>query len=268
MIEHGKLLETMLQGERPIVYVNACTHGNEKVGARILEALKDVRVRRGTLVTNIANQEAFSLNKRFVDQDLNRVFPGKPDGCHEERLAHSLLPLVQAADVVVDIHSTESGKHSALIVTKLDGPTVEVIRFVNPKRTVLMSATKDNSLISAAKVGIGFEYGKDGDEATYQGTLDGILDILGGLGMVEGRPKERKKPQTEFYRVSGPLRKEKGFTVEKGVRNFVLVRKGQVVARSGHGELLAPRDFYPVLFGRNTYTEIFGFMGERMDVGW
>lgn len=88
-----------------MVYVNACTHGNERVGARILEALRDIPIKQGTLILNIANKEAFLSGKRFIDQDLNRVFPGKPDGNTEERLAYELAPLVQTADIVLDIHS-------------------------------------------------------------------------------------------------------------------------------------------------------------------
>jgi hypothetical protein len=36
------------------------------------------------------------------------------------------------------------------------------------------------------------------------------------------------------------------------------------VARSGEHILTAPQDFYPILFGKNTYTSIFGFMGVKV----
>ncbi len=51
----------MQQAAHPKVYVNACTHGNERVGARVLEALKDVPIKQGSLILNIAHKEAFSL---------------------------------------------------------------------------------------------------------------------------------------------------------------------------------------------------------------
>lgn len=261
------LLNKMRQGERPIVYVNVCTHGNEKVGVRVLKALEDVSVKKGTLIMNVANKKAFSLNKRFIDADLNRVFPGKPDGNHEERLACELMPLIKAADIVIDIHSTESGTHSSLIVMKLDESTLDALYFVNPKRVLVMSATKNSALISSAKVGIGFEYGKDEDETMYRKILEGIMNILSGLGMAEGGLR-KKRLRTEFYMVSEPLKKEKGFVIVKSIRNFSLVRCGEVVARNGESELLAPKDFYPILFGKNTYTEIFGFMGEKLEVSW
>lgn len=264
MSQNSEILARMRQAAHPVVYVNACTHGNERVGARVLEALRDIPIKQGTLILNIANEEAFLSGKRFIDQDLNRVFPGKPDGNTEERLAYELAPLVQAADIVLDIHSTESGLHESLIVTKIDDSTRSVIDFVGPKRVLVMSISNKHSLISSAKVGIAFEYGRDRSETTYRETIRGIIRILIGLGMTEGRLR-RKKRSGEYYRISRALEKPEGFSVGKDIENFKLVRKGQVVAGNGSQWLRAPQDFYPVLFGKNTYTDIFGFMGVRME---
>ncbi len=263
MLQTAEILERLQKGSHPRVYVNACTHGNERVGARILESLQTISLLKGTLVTNIAHKEAFALGKRYIDQDLNRVFPGKPDGDTEERLAHELLPLIQAADIVLDIHSTESGRHESLIVTKIDESTQNMLDFVNPKRVLIMSISGNHALISSAKIGIAFEYGSDQSESTYQETLRGIMSILIGLGMVKGRLR-RKRRISEYYEVSQTLEKPVGFAIEKTIQNFKFVQKGGIVARSGEHILTAPQDFYPILFGKNTYTSIFGFMGVKV----
>lgn len=127
-----------------------------------------------------------------------------------------------------------------------------------------MSISDKHSLISSAKVGIAFEYGRDRSEMTYRETPQGIVRILIGLGMMEGRLK-RKKFASEYYRISRAPEKPEGFSVGKDVENLKLVRKGQVVASNGLRSLRAPQDFYPVLFVKNTYTDIFGFMGVRME---
>jgi hypothetical protein len=57
MLSHSEMFQRMQGATHPIVYVNACTHGNEKVGVRILEALRDIPVKQGTLILNIANGE-------------------------------------------------------------------------------------------------------------------------------------------------------------------------------------------------------------------
>jgi succinylglutamate desuccinylase len=261
-----KLLNKIKKGEKPVVLVNACTHGNEQVGARIIEILNTISITHGTLVTNIANKKAFSKNKRFIDQDLNRVFPGNLSGNHEEKIAHNLNPLIFEADIVIDIHSTETGIRDSIIITKLDSHTQKIIHYISPKRVLLMSTSKGTALISSAKIGIAFEYGKDKSETTYQKTLKDIMSILAGLGMIDDRI-HKKKQNTEYYKISKSFKKQQGSILQKNIKNFNLVRKGDVVAFDNNLKtIIAPCDFYPVLFGKNTYTEIFGFMGQKLDI--
>ena len=57
------------------------------------------------------------------DLDMNRIFPGNPDGTMTEQVAYTLLRDLQGADMVIDIHSSNiflreipqvriNGKHS------------------------------------------------------------------------------------------------------------------------------------------------------------
>ena len=106
----------------PKVLVQALTHGNEICGAIALCDLLDemlsagLKPRHGRLSVAFANVEAFLRfdvqaphKSRFVDEDLNRVWSdsvlqSKADSS-ELRRARQLLPIVDAADVVLDIHS-------------------------------------------------------------------------------------------------------------------------------------------------------------------
>ena len=56
MLQTAEILERLQKGSHPRVYVNACTHGNERVGVRILESLQTISLLKGTLVTNIAHK--------------------------------------------------------------------------------------------------------------------------------------------------------------------------------------------------------------------
>ncbi|MBS3094157.1 succinylglutamate desuccinylase/aspartoacylase family protein, partial [Candidatus Pacearchaeota archaeon] len=60
-----------------------CLHGNEIYG---LEVCKD----QSLFPFILANEKALKENKRFIDSDLNRSFPGKADGNYEERRAFEL----------------------------------------------------------------------------------------------------------------------------------------------------------------------------------
>lgn len=107
----------------PTVMVQALTHGNEFCGAIALKRLLDARVAplRGRLVLAFANVEAFARfdfddpdRSRYVDEDYNRVWgdgvqaddvlSGSRDSL-ELRRARRLRPFVDAADLLLDLHS-------------------------------------------------------------------------------------------------------------------------------------------------------------------
>ncbi|MBO1076313.1 succinylglutamate desuccinylase/aspartoacylase family protein [Roseomonas marmotae] len=102
----------------PHVALVSLMHGNEIAGALLLARWlrEGLRPLRGTLTMIFANLAAFSrfdpanpTLSRFVDEDLNRVWDDRLlKGCrHSTELARAraLLPLMQEADVLLDLHS-------------------------------------------------------------------------------------------------------------------------------------------------------------------
>jgi predicted deacylase len=98
--------------------VQALTHGNELCGAVALDALlrSGARPVQGRLTLAFANIEAFARfdvsdpdRSRYIDEDYNRVWAddalfGSRDSV-ELRRARQLQPFVDAADLLLDIHS-------------------------------------------------------------------------------------------------------------------------------------------------------------------
>ena len=102
----------------PHVAIVALVHGNELAGAVVLDAMlrHGVQVSRGQLTLGFANLEAFArfdpaqpTLSRFVDEDLNRVWdPALLDGPRrsaELDRARDMRPLVEQADMLLDLHS-------------------------------------------------------------------------------------------------------------------------------------------------------------------
>ncbi len=102
----------------PTVMVQALTHGNELCGAITLDALlsRGLRPDRGRLTLAFANIEAYARwdpanpdRSRFVDEDYNRVWADEalfgPRDSAELRRARTLRPFVDAADLLLDLHS-------------------------------------------------------------------------------------------------------------------------------------------------------------------
>ncbi len=246
------------------VLLNIATHGNEKLGVKVAKAIEKIPISKGELIINIANEKALKLNKRFCDEDLNRCFPGNPNGNYEQKRAHELLPLIKSVDVVLDIHSTTTDLRDTIIVTQLEDKTRDYIKRIGPRYVLVMNATKNNALISNAKIGIGFEYGKDNDVAALKNNITGIKNLLSHLGMIEYKViKNRSK--ISYFNVYEAVPKPKGAKLLDFVKNYKLIRKGWPFATIGKKYFItAEKDFYPILFGEKRYKDIFGFAGDLL----
>ncbi len=246
------------------IVLNILTHGDETIGLAVAKEIKKNKILQGTLLVHIANKLAHKRKRRFIDEDLNRAFPGRAKGNHEQRLAHKILPLITSADIVIDIHSTKSDLKDAVIITALHKKTREYIEVINPKYVLLMNATKKNALISNAKVGIAFEYGKNGDKRALKKIVRDIERLLAYLQMIS-KKYTTEKAKTKWFDVHSTVPKEKGMRVLPNIQNYKLVKKNSVYATLGKEKIKATEDFYPILFGSGkTYKDIFGFAGRLM----
>jgi predicted deacylase len=137
--------------------VAALVHGNELCGAWALLRLLDsgLRPRQGTLTLafcNLAAFDRFDLQRpdasRFVDEDMNRVWgPGllasatTPDAprTRERERARRLLPFVEQADWLLDLHSMhEPGE--PLLLTGLQPRNRALARELGTPRCVVSDA--------------------------------------------------------------------------------------------------------------------------------
>jgi predicted deacylase len=104
----------------PHAVITALVHGNELCGVHALRALlrHEVRPRRGRLSLAFVNTLAYERFDpadpkltRYVDEDLNRVWDRATlDGSRrsaELDRARQLRPLIESADVLLDLHSMQ-----------------------------------------------------------------------------------------------------------------------------------------------------------------
>ncbi len=117
----------------PQVLVQALTHGNEICGAWALKWLLEQGFAplAGQLTLVFANIEAFDSfdpeaphRSRYVDEDLNRVWSDAelcgPRDSVELRRARELQPFVDAADVLLDIHSMHTPCRPLMVCGTVD----------------------------------------------------------------------------------------------------------------------------------------------------
>jgi len=120
----GLLGFTTIESQQPgpHVMLTALMHGNEIGGAIVLARLLErllasaIRLRRGRLTLGFLNLAAFErfdpaqpTASRFIDEDMNRVWdPAVLDGPRtslELDRARDIRPIVDTADLVLDLHS-------------------------------------------------------------------------------------------------------------------------------------------------------------------
>ena len=234
------------------------THGNEKIGLKVVKEIEKLHI--DNLIVKIGNEKALKLNKRYIDQDLNRSFPGKINGNYEERRAFELSPVIKSANLVIDIHSTTSNIKDTLIVSKLNKEILRCIKSIQPKYVIIMEKSK-NSLISQAKIGISFEYGKDNSIIALKKIVLDVKKLLNHFGLIKVS-LQKNKTATKYFSVASIVPKPKGYKLLNKIKNYTLVKKGTTYATNKNKKLLADEDFYPVLFGEKNYKNYFGFKGK------
>lgn len=112
----------------PHAVICAIVHGNELCGAIVLDRLlrSDFRPLRGRLTLVFANPDAYRrfdpdrpAAARFIDEDLNRVWSADvlagPRNSVELDRARALRPLIDDADLLLDLHSMQSDRQPLLL---------------------------------------------------------------------------------------------------------------------------------------------------------
>lgn len=104
----------VVNGKRPgpTLCLTAAVHGDELNGIemvrRVLHDIDPDKLSGAVLGVPIVNVQGFRRGSRYLPdrRDLNRYFPGNPDGSAAARIAHSLFTNVIAhCDALVDLHT-------------------------------------------------------------------------------------------------------------------------------------------------------------------
>ncbi|MDI3341132.1 MAG: M14 family metallopeptidase [Sphaerobacter sp.] len=109
-------------GDGPTLWIDGAIHGDEPEGPLSIQKLLaelDPRQLRGTVVAipvvNVAAFEAQQRGNPFdgFTYDMNRIYPGRPDGYPTERVAWAHYEaMIDTADLLIAVHS--GGAHSYL----------------------------------------------------------------------------------------------------------------------------------------------------------
>ena len=185
--------------------VVGCVHGNERIGERVYNEIISYGDQLPGVTAVLANKPAMDLNKRYVDQDLNRSFPGDIAGNEEERLAAQLLKKLDGFDFVLDLHSTSSElKKTSLIVPSIEGAYKKIIATTIYTEIIEMeSGLTGKSLMGNIENAVSIELNEK-----YAETQEAVDEIINIIKVLIGVTPRKDPISRSVYKVAGIIGKD------------------------------------------------------------
>jgi len=226
---------TIIEGTTPgpVLLVTAGVHASEFCSIEAAVRLQQTRPEdiKGTLVIlPILNVQGFRKRSIYImpedGKNLNRQFPGKPDGTLSERFAHWLTSAVfPLADCYLDLHGgdlDESLMPFTIYPRRSDASRDLAIAFGLP--IAIASEGKTHSIAGAVDIGIPSllpEMSGNGlwTDDTVGELSAGIERIMKHLGMIDRPVKPAAQPSPNFVTMWVPTAAATGLwysTVEVG----------------------------------------------------
>jgi predicted deacylase len=246
-----------LVGERdgPTIGISGSIHGNENAGSQaildLFRVLKDMPIKGRILLLPVANPRAFAVNHRFTPLDelnLNRVFPGDDRGNYSEQLAYALAAeFFGKIDANIDLHSgtdrptvdyvyiwSDEGLARAfgskILYRPTEGKTGTV--YSGTTKTVTIDRRPEMK-VTTIELGGGIV-----DQGPYvKRTVDGMLNQLRYLGVIDGEAKQRTG-QVVVRELVGIRPKHGGWLEPLSPANGEVIKGGQLL-----GRVVSPYDF-------------------------
>jgi len=205
----------VIRGEEdgPTMFISAAIHGDEINGVEVIRRLlshkKILSTLKGTLiVVPIVNMFGFNRNVRYLPdrRDLNRVFPGSPQGSLASQIANKFITeIVNKCEYGIDLHTGSAHRYNLpQIRAFLDNQEIKSLAESFGVPVILHSNIRDGSMRQAAsdcgvKVLL-FEGGEAlrHNENVIKSAENGIFSTMASIGMLDKKlikshlPKKRE----------------------------------------------------------------------------
>jgi len=266
----------------PTIIAIAGIHGNEPTGIsaiqRVIELLEPLKEHiHGRFVGLRGNIKALEENRRFVDEDMNRLWVtsildkirrtpfnelNSADRAEVKELLCILDPIVYSDEKVIyiDMH-TFSGSGGMFSITPREERHIELLTQLKVPlifgiQSTLIGTSMDY-VEDAGHVGFAFETGTHGTLDAEENALAGLIVLFVSQGFISA---DKVEDFGKFYsylmgKVSDYPHKvnfhykhiiEDGdeFVMNPGFQNFDTVKKGDWLASDKHGKITSQSDGY------------------------
>jgi predicted deacylase len=185
------------------------THGNEVmpvVAAHIVADYLAGQALDGKVRFMVANPPALRANKRFIDSDLNRIYPGRLDGASEERLAALMFPYIAGVGAVIDMHTSPNSDPFVVAVTRSPQHLELAEAMGIGNIALLVMKSEPHSMVQFATCGAGVELGHHDDPLAIARGVAVVTNVMRHLHML---PSE-VTPEVDFryFAMTGVVSRE------------------------------------------------------------
>ncbi len=216
---------TTFTGARPgkTLVITCGVHGFEFVpilaAQRLLTAINPQQLTGRVILVRLAHPPAFARRTLHLNPhdglNLNRVFPGNPNGSQSQRIAHALSQLIAEGDFHIDMHGGDGNELLDAFVGTYGGPLAAtqfptsdrmarafgLPRIVDYRMETWEQVNSGRSCnrqaVAAGKPTILVEIGQQGRAEASEVALAtrGVINVLRALEMLPGAPLlNRRQP--------------------------------------------------------------------------
>ena len=234
------------------IVILAGIHGNEKANVEtITQFMKSnllTDLKKGVLFI-IGNSKALEKNVRYTETDLNREF-GVFSNSTEGKRAKEISNFLEKANFLLDLHLTQTPTlepFSSSVPTKnnisfLEKMDVPINNFVLSSAVNPGSMSTDEYLIYKNPEGIALtlELGSilDNPNKIIELGKRTITEFLKVAGAIKNN-KEIEKRNIDFWKNSQFIENKENTDLIPGIKNFMPIKKGQVIAYETNNSIKA-----------------------------
>jgi len=220
-------------------------HGNEPLGPAIVAALRRRPI--AGVTTILANPRAIKTNTRFIEQDLNRSFPGDASSAlYEPRRAAVVMQRAQGYDLVLDFHNTLCPDNDCAFI----GPTpagilMQAASFIDLTRVITAEYDCINKYLPNC---LSIEISIAGPRMT----ISAWTQIIAKLAAASSLPPARSIRRYRYLYTLTNADRDTHQLTKAGLRVF------QPLPRRLSNLLGQPHPVYPIFLGQNYTQNVYG----------
>ncbi len=261
MTDEFDFLDVTMRGPGdPEVVVVGGVHGSEKSGVRAVRRLRETELdlQRGVAFV-LANPPAIAAGERYLDSDLNRVFPGDPDGNREERIAAELCDFVDGR-TTLSLHGTEAKPTPFALIHSANEREFELASQL-PVPHVVDHWGVNEQTITTCGFSVEIELASEDSE---QAATEAEYQARAFLKRVDALPGDPPDADPDFFHMDEPVPNDAERTYELSVENFEQVPAGTNYASVDGQPLTAEGSFWPIMMSEQGSSEILGYKGHKI----